>query len=545
MNKVIIFGIDGASLKLIEQWQDELPNFKRIMKSGVYGELKSTFPPVTCPAWPCMFTGKNPAKLGMYYFAELARRGGDDFRLHSSADYHSSSLWKILNDYGKEVGLLNIPVTFPPHKIKSFMVAGVVGLPIDYTVPSTYPTSLKQTLDDAVGGYKTFNTVAYPSPGKEDTYISQMEAVLDMRLKSARYLMNHFPWDLFICVFTVLDQVQHFFWRHMDENHPHHRPNKYQNVIKEFYQKVDRAIGELVAELPAGANILLTSDHGFGAGHGAFLVNKWLENNGFLKFRGRPRQNWLNKGLYGLRGFLLQHLSQRLIQLIVWRLPKWLLKKVAFRRKEKLEMAELYKSIDWSQTKAYDVVGTGIHINLKGREPEGIVEAEDYDKVRNSIIEELAKLADPRTGKPLSPKLLKREQVYHGEHINSAPDIVIWMPPYTHHAIIHGEAEWIGLSNPRELVLSGWHRLEGIFFAYGPDIKHSGDKLAGLKIYDITPTVLHMFGLPVSDDMDGRVLSEIFKPDSEPAKRKVIYRETGEKRRVKEKVGRLKDVGKI
>jgi len=545
MNKLVIFGIDGGSLKLIEQWKDELPHFKQIMENGVYGELESTIPPVTCPAWPCMFTGKNPGKLGMYYFTDFSSSQSHDFRIHSSIDYHSSSLWKILNDYGREVGLLNIPVTFPPHKIKTFMVAGAVGMPINLKLAPTYPASLKQKLDKEVGGYKIFNTVAYPSPGKEDTYIRQMETMLDMRLKSARYLMNNYSWDLFICVFTVLDQIQHFFWRHMDENHPHHCPNKYQNVIKEFYIKVDSAIGELVAGLPAGTNILLTSDHGFGGGYGGFLINKWLENNGFLKLKHKPHQHMLNRCLQNFKGFLLKHLNQRVIRLIVNMSPGWLLKKLSFRTTEKYDAIDLYENLDWSQTRAYSVVGTGIYINLKGRDSKGIVKAEDYNDVRNSIIEKLAKLVDPRTGESLSPKLFKKEHIYHGEHIDSAPDIVIWMPPYTHHARINGDAEWIGLSDPRKLVLSGWHRLEGIFFAYGPDIKQSGDKLAGLKIYDITPTVLHMFGLPVPDDIDGRVLSEIFKPDSEPVRRHVIYRTTGEEQEVKDKISKLKDSGKI
>ncbi len=543
MNKVVIFGIDGGSLKLIEQWQDELPNFKRFMKNGVYGELESTIPPVTCPAWPCMFTGKNPGKLGMYYFSDFSPRQGNYFRIHSSADYHSSSLWKILNDYGKEVGLLNIPVTFPPHRINTFMVAGAVGMPINLRLAATYPPGLKQELDDVVGGYKTFNTVAYPPPGKEDTYIRRMEVMLDMRLRAAKYLMGNFSWDLFVCVFTVLDQVQHFFWRHMDENHPHHMPNKYQNVVKKFYQKIDRAIGELVTELPDGTNILLTSDHGFGGRYGGFLINKWLENNGFLKFKGKPQQYWVNRCLYRLGRFLLDHLSQSLIRFVINILPGWLLKKLSSRTAEKSDMAELYKSIDWPQTKAYGVVGTGVYINLKNREPEGIVEAKDYDNVRDSIIGRLAKLADPRTGEPLSPELFKKEQIYHGDYTDSAPDITILMPPYTHYARINGEAEWIGLAAPQ--TLSGWHRKEGIFFACGPDIKQDGDKLANLKIYDITPTILHMFGLPIPDDIDGRVLTEMFKPDSEPARKEITYKATGEKRKVKEKIGRLKGSGKI
>ena len=545
MSKVVILGIDGASLKLIEQWQDELPNLKKIMENGVYSEMESTIPPVTCPAWPAMFTGKNPGKLGMYHFTNFLPRQGYNFRIHSSADWHSSSLWKILNDYGKEVGLLNIPMTFPAHRVDTFVVAGSVGLPIDRKSAATYPLNLKEELDKAVGGYRTFNTVAYPSPGKEDAYIRRMEEMLDMRLKAARYLIDRFPWDLFIFVFTVLDQIQHFFWRHMDESHPQHRPNKYQGVIKDFYRKVDRAIGELVGVLPAETNILLTSDHGFGGRHGGFLINKWLENNGFLTLKSKPHESWLNRGLYGLKEFLLQHLPQGLVRFIVRISPWWLLKKLSVRAKEKFDVAEIYKNIDWSRTKAYGVAEVGIYINLKGRDAGGIIEAEDYDDIRNDIIEKLSAIADPRTGKPLAPQIFKKEQVYHGEHLDSAPDIAFLMPPYGIHAAVVEKAEWTGLSDQEKLELSGWHRLEGVFMACGPDVRRTGEKLPNLKIYDIAPTVLHMFGLPVTKDMDGRVLSEIFEPDSEIARRPVVYQSATERDRVKGRVRKLKDSGKI
>ena len=116
MDKVAILGIDGASLSLIEQWKDELPNLRKIMEGGVYGELESTIPPVTCPAWPCMFTGRNPGKIGMYGFISVEAGGEFRIKIRNSSDYHQWSLWKILNDSGISVGLFNVAMTFPPHK---------------------------------------------------------------------------------------------------------------------------------------------------------------------------------------------------------------------------------------------------------------------------------------------------------------------------------------------------------------------------------------------------------------------------------------------
>jgi arylsulfatase A-like enzyme len=101
-------------------------------------------------------------------------------------------------------------------------------------------------------------------------------------------------------------------------------------------------------------------------------------------------------------------------------------------------------------------------------------------------------------------------------------------------------------NSPTEL--PGDHRaqLNGILVAYGPDIKQ-GEKIEDAQLFDITPTVLHMMGLPIPDDIDGVVLKEIFKEDSEPAKRDIFYEEEikDERKKVKEKIEKLKNLGKL
>ncbi len=544
MSKVVVFGIDGGSLKLIEEWKDVLPNLRHIMEEGSYGELESTIPPVTCPAWPCMFTGKNPGKLGMYGFTTIRPNQQYELGIHNSVDYHSASLWKILNDYGKEVGLLNVPMTFPPHKVNSFMVCGI-GSPETRKSNYTYPPSLKNVLDKLVSGYEVFPPVAAPAVGREERYLKALSEMLDKRVKAAIYLMHHFSWDLFVCVFYALDQVQHNFWHHMDENHPWHHTTKYQNAIRDFYQKVDDAIGVLLKEIPSGTNILVVSDHGFGGMHGAFAVNRWLEDNQFLKFRGQVRKNKVNTILYRTRKLLLTYIDIGLLRFILRVLPKPLVGKLAILNEQRNRLSEVYKGIDWSQTKAYGLGSVGmISVNLKGREPEGIVEpGEEYEKIRSDIISRLKKLVNSQTGEASLIKVFKREEVYHGQYTSQASDILFSIDKYPQVITVEGQSQWVDLSQSEYPRWVGWHVPQGVFMAYGPDINRG--RLSDLKIYDITPTILHMLGLPVPDDMDGRVLTEIFKPESEAGKRPVVYQQVAERGRVRAKIKQLKNSGRI
>ena len=536
MGKVAVIGIDGGMLKLVEQWQDELPNFRRIMQNGVYGELESTFPPLTCPAWPSMFTGKNPGKLGIFDFNKYRADKGGEFSINSSLDYASSALWKILNSYGKKVGIFNLPFTFPPHKVDSFMVCGV-GSPDVMKANYTYPPELQKTLNEVVGGYEIVPLILLGIQGKEEQYIKVLEGMLGKREKAASYLLANMPWDLFVGVFYILDAAQHYFWHHMDQNHTRPGDKRYQDVIKRFYIKVDGAIGRFLEQVPEDTNVLVVSDHGFGPIHGYFMVNQWLENNNFLRFKDKIHQKRLGVSLRLIRDFLMSYLSPRLSQLVADLLPRAVARKITFGIAQRDNMAALYQSIDWSQTKAYGMGMVGmIYINLKGREPWGTVEpGEEYEAVRDEIIAKLKQIIDPETGKTVDIQVFKKEELYHGQYFELAPDILYKMARYDQSLLLKDKAEW------RQAHFSGWHVQEGMFMGWGPDIDKSGRKLSGLRIYDISPTILHLFGLPVPQDMDGRVLTEIFQEESEPGRREVTYQEVDyETERIKHIVRKLK-----
>ncbi len=536
MSKVVIFGIDGASLKLIERWQDELPTLRKIMENGVFGELESTIPPVTAPAWPCMFTGKNPGQIGMYSFTTARFDQDWSLRSNSSKNYNSSSLWQILNSFGKRVGLLNVPMTFPPHKVDSFMVCGM-GSPETWKTNYTYPPELKKTLDKVVGGYEIFPAISAPLKGQEKTYLETLRRTIDKRLKAAKHLMRSYPWDLFVCVFWSLDQIQHFFWHHMDEAHPWYYPTEFKNAVKDSYKQIDAAIGELITQLPRGTDVFIVSDHGFDSLPISFSVNKWLENNGFLKYKITTSRRQESVFLDRAKDMLLSKLGPDFIRLLIRVLPKKLVQDLSAQTRQKKQMVESLKNVDWPKTRAYAITGM-ISVNLKGREPEGIIEpGEEYERVRDEISAKLQKLADPKTGEPLGVRVFRREEIYHGEYLSLAPDILFQIDSYPEAKTATENSEWHKPS------WSGWHTRQGIFMACGDNIKRSGGRLPDLKIYDITPTVLHMFTLPIPTDLDGRVLSEIFESTSELAKAEVTYRTVDLKLRMK--IRKLKASGRI
>ena len=202
--------------------------------------------------------------------------------------------------------------------------------------------------------------------------------------------------------------------------------------------------------------------------------------------------------------------------------------------------------IDWTKTKAYgeDRGLKGININVKGREPYGVIEQEmEYEDLRNRIVDELNRLKDPETGEKIMNEVYKNNEIYSGEFLDKTSDIIfIQNPKYLiKQDLLSGTM--IASSSPE---LPGEHhaQINGIFIANGPDIKE-GKKIEGVELVDLAPTILHMMNVPVPKDMDGKVLKEIFKEDSELAKRPIIYKEIDEKKKIKERVEKLKNVGKL
>jgi predicted AlkP superfamily phosphohydrolase/phosphomutase len=208
--------------------------------------------------------------------------------------------------------------------------------------------------------------------------------------------------------------------------------------------------------------------------------------------------------------------------------------------RDKVDSVLLLPGIDWSRTKAYSRENhPAIFINTAGREAEGIVKpGQQYEDMRNQIMEKLQNLKCPETGHPIVGEIFKQEDIYQGPEAFKAPDIIFqWKQSlYVHRPSGSGaNTDFLEILDDRALLSSenttrpsGIHRDYGIFIASGQHLEKN-KKIEGAKIYDVAPTVLYLLGLPVPDDMDGRVLEDVIDEDylkKNPIKRVVTV--TGE-----------------
>ncbi len=511
-HRVLIIGLDGATLDLITPWAQEglLPNLARLMQTGRAGQLRSVQPVVSAGAWSTFMTGVNPGKHGVYDFV-YRESGGYRLRPTTMRDISYPTMWKLLSEQGYRVGVINVPMTYPPEPVNGFLVSGL-GTP-NYKNFS-YPSELSDIM--LRRGYRVNRKMYYPEndPGGflEDTFdlIAGLQA-------NALWLMKNNEWDLFVVVFRDTDDVAHGFWHYMDESHPQYIPNSpYRDAILRLYQQLDQYVGQLVQAAGKNTTVFVLSDHGFGPLYKDVFLNEWLRQQGYLIPAHIPTEhNILNR-----LGLTRSNISRTLRRLHLTKLEFWIKDLLGDKIDvlPRVEWPDFHTGIDWHRTRAYSYGYQGqIFINLEGREPNGIVQpGKEYETLLEELTQKLKAMRDPEDGRPVVDTIYYGRQLYHGPAQQFAPDLVLVMRNLAYITRLGFE-----LGNqpgeifaPSRVGETGGHRINGVLIAAGPGINAKAQQTQPSPwLGDITPTILHLLDASIPTWIDGRVLTDWLAPE--------------------------------
>jgi len=268
-----------------------------------------------------------------------------------------------------------------------------------------------------------------------------------------------------------------------------------------LYARLDKSLERLATAAGDSSNILVVSDHGFTSLHSRVDMNHVLAEKGYFAFRtGSGAFDIAAKPLHRL-GLRRRHLGKIMRGLGISR---------SFL--DSVESGNRLQGTgsvtDWSKTRAFCILTNGIHINVKGREPQGIVTEEEYEPLRDELIAALEGLTDPSTGQTVIHRVQKREEIYHGPFLEYAPDLMITSFDERYHFYFFPQSHYDHAFNPPGKA-TGNHAYDGILIGKGPDIEPGPVEGAGL--IDIMPTMCQLLGLPIPEDVDGRILSSMLK----------------------------------
>ena len=501
-NSVLIIGIDGASWGLFKPWMDEgeLPNLKRMVEEGVSGTLKSTIPLESGSTWTSLTTGKNPAKHGIFNFVR------EDGGLIDSSAVKSERIWNILAKHNKRCGIINIPVTYPVEEINGYMISSFLTPPNKVYY---HPPELKQILDKCK--YKIdviLKQQRYPflqdqlknnKEEKKKFYFKEFHSILENRYLTLKELMDE-RWDFFMVNFKECDGFQHVFW---DDK----------KAMLEFFKKLDLYMGELVdvfsAKNPRNY-VFIVSDHGFNSSPiRSFNILQWLKEGNILKDKRSFAQKAIIK-------------TYRLIGNIP-------LVNTAFKLKTLQGARDAFKT---KSIKSFPLSYRQFGIFIEKDEFKS-----GYEKVREDLIRKLKNVKD--NGKRVFNIVEKKENIYSGNYMGKAPDIVL-LTEKDYDATFYESGNVFDNIHP---LVAGKHisELYGIFVINGKGIEQS---TTNASILDISPTVLHLLGIPIPEDVDGKVLKGIFNKDhplyGAEIKFQKIDKHTSEVEKIKESIGSIK-----
>lgn len=483
--KVSMIGLDGATFALLKPLMDSgvMPFLRRFLQEGVHGDLLSTRNPLTPPAWISMITGRSPHVHGIYDFLRPAtlEDGSVFLKVNDSRDIRSEVIWSIAQRSGRRATSLNFYGMSPPPPIDGYLISGFV--PWKHLRHAMYPTGLFDTIKQMPDfDYKNLamdigeekKCVQGLLEGEHEDWIKLQSDRDTAWAQICCRLMESDRTDLTALVLDGPDKIQHLFWRFVDPELQPAAPDPWFTRIRtlclNYYRQLDANIERLVEASGPNSDIVMTSDHGFGATTEVVYINEWLARHGYLR--------WRESAHHGETGKL-----------------------TADHMKDHLGM------VDWRNSVAYCPTPSSNAIYVKranGSSP-GVKSAE-YLEFCLRLRQQLLDFRDPANGKPVFVGV-DANKLEGTPYVEPSPDITVRLR----------DGGFVSILRSAEIVVprkhaDGTHRPNGIFIARGPRIRR-GAQVGALSLLDIAPLLLHLLGIPIPDDLEGRVPTEVLSED--------------------------------
>ena len=339
--------------------------------------------------------------------------------------------------------------------------------------PISTPASYAKDLAGEIGPFSTLgmaedHTALNNGRVDESGYLAQCALVLGERERMMDHELARFREGLFFVVFDTPDRVQHMFWRFRDIGHPYHNPDatrEFARQIEEHYRHYDGVLARVLEHADPETLLVVLSDHGFGTFRRAVNLNTWLWQQGLLALESAHKPDE--------------------------------------------ELGGGLAHVDWARTHAYALGLSGIYLNKRGRERDGIVgEDGDAERVRSAIVAGLSGVVDAGASRVAIHSVSRSEELYSGAYAGEAPDLVVnYAPGYR----VSWQTALGGM--PHEVFEDNLRRWSGdhiIDPAAVPGVLLMNRAAAPAErradIRDLASTILAHFGVAPSPAMEGKSL---------------------------------------
>jgi predicted AlkP superfamily phosphohydrolase/phosphomutase len=509
MKRLLVLALDMADGELIRHWsgQGHLPCFASLISSGTWMDLESTAQVLHTSTWPTFATGVQPGKHGVYF--PYQPKPGSQLAQHVMADqYGAATFWHIADQQGCRCVIYDVPETFPEAGFSGTAVFDW-GTWAWYGKPCAQPSTLIKEVKSRFGRYPLGFEAKRLGARMPDIGVMEKRLLrsIDYKRATAQWLLEREPWNLAVIGFCEGHPAGHYLW---PANFDGRLDDDKMKPLMRFYVALDRALNSLTDKLPGDTALFIVSGDGVCSNRCAwYLLPTVLERLGYTRPIVRtgtgqsPRRSLVNR----MKSIMSPQMRRHIANCLPW----WL--------RDQIGAREQTANIDWSKTRAFtlptDLEGC-IRINLKGREPQGIIEpGREYNELCEEIRAALVELTNPATGAPAVRRVWLRNEVFPGERQEQLPDLIVtW----------NDEASFTSLASPRFGTMEGdsadprpgTHSPYGFLLAAGAGIP-SGVQGSG-HLLDVASTALNLLGLTPPAIFDGVPLKPITDPYTQQLK---------------------------
>lgn len=511
----LVIGLDGADVDVIDAiGPQRLPTLARLRREGAWSRLRSLPPYATLPNWASFLTGLDPGQHGVFDFTT---RLGTKVAFTAGTVREAPTIAARLDALHLSTACLGFPGTWPPERLEHGLFVSGWDSPVAFEADASFvwPPERYRELRSRFGPliFDEVDEMGAERAGWHAGLADGLVRRIEQRIEMGKALLAERPWALFMIYFGESDTASHHLFAHFDPRSPRHptlSTQREREGLIEVYVALDRAVGALLEA--AGPNVELTvlSDHGSGGSSDVVVhLNRSLAEAGLLSFRAPQIGGALTSMLRGpLLSALPGKVRDRLFRALGRALPGW------------LESRSRFSAIDLPNTRVFsDELNyfPALHLNLRGREPHGCVDASERRAIERELDGWARALRDPDTGERIIDEVVPREELYQGPFVDRAPDYVLRLRSaggYAYNVMpASGPGPSIEKLDPRDHLgrkgrsLPGAHRPRGLYVAHGPSVRAGLEVDAGML--DVTATLLHRMGLSPDDLMPGRILREL------------------------------------
>ena len=518
MDRTLLVGLDAACWEYLQPVLDaaRMPTLQQLLDTGSWGTMQSTMPPWTPTAWASIITGKNPGKHGVYDM--LWRRPGTyEFTPTNALSRRGTPFWKYLNRQGIRVGLVNVPFTYPLDDIDGFTVCGF-GTPNSVPDPA-FPEDALSWIRQRYPDFKPEVDSTFLQTAPPERILNEEIDHQARNVEIATSLANRYQVDFLAINLMLTDHANHKM--------------PLMEQLRKAYELSDSHLMRLIDAFKPD-HILLISDHGSSRLKGDFLLNAWLRDHGYyVQTDNNPGErrdalNWILLQWLQNR-FALKGKPEKALRLLIRELslksPNWFQDKFLNGFNEIIPFASEHVRKNSQPDYARTMVFTGsvysglLHLNLIGREPNGLVSREQRGIVLSKLSKELKEIEEPDTGRSLFSNVYTSEEIYSGRALDHAPDLILdsydsnWNIRMRKHIPVPEKARgkyFVDVANRRDF---GWHSRDGMFVFCGEGFKPGRTEVA-LHVMDTPAALLNLYGVPIPEDYDGRVPDEVMMEGS-------------------------------